>query len=347
MADREHSPANTDGSATEPTAGDEFDAAVAEASADPDTPPSEEVGSVGQDGEDDKGSPVDDSAPADDAQGEPAPGEKSASAPDAAPDAKQGDPPAQQTTDDIWAKAPSELREAHEKALKKLEAQARTWEGRTNAARTELRELTRGKPKQEKQDGQAQDGDGEAAKGSLSAETIKQLREDYPELAGPVLDRLEELQSKIDKLDEGVGAIDQERTQSVLDRQEDYLTQQHPDWVDAAKDEGFSGWLEQQPRVIKEAFERNRSAIVDGEDAAFVIGKFKADTGFGKTAPPAQQDDPQQGGDPKDDPEPKANDTRRKRQLESGRDAGRGGAPVTSGIPDDLDAAIEHYAAKA
>ena len=173
----------------------------------------------------------------------------------------------------------------------------------------------------------------------FSEEKIKRLREDYGEVAGPLVDMIEALRGKVGQLEPSVQQIGQERHQAALSAQEQLLANEHTDWLDVVKDERFHGWVQTQPRFIQEAIVRNADDIVDGHEAARIIGMYKTEIGAVPVTPPNPTPTPT--------PTP-ALDAKRQRQLENGRDAGRqGNGPVANGIPDDFDAAMDAYVAKA
>lgn len=264
-----------------------------------------------------------------------------APAPAAAPkDLAAGDePPAGQTpTNDIWANATPELREAHEAAIRDEKLRTETIKGRQSAADRKIAELTAqlARAGQGDQGGSPQQPGATEPKQEVLADdaALKQLREDYPEVAGPLLDLIAKQNEQLAKLTPAVTAFETQQKSAAISEQENLLTKEHSDWADAATDDRFGGWLESQPRAIKEAMQRNFSAIVDGAEAALVIGKFKADVGFAKAPAPTPT------------PTPTPAEQRRQRQLANGRDAGGNGPAMTAGIPDDFDAATDVFLSK-
>jgi hypothetical protein len=305
-----------------PSDADEFDAAMAEAAAAVD------------------GAPADPAAapdpPADEGAGTgepPAPAAQPAAAD--APPADGTPSPSGPSQDDIWAKAPPELREAFETERRNAELRIKSVQGRQSAsdrelqrARDELAALKQGKQP-------AAGGDGERqSDGEPSDDRFKALREEYPEIAGPLLDYIGELEGKLKPLEEGVGQVRQDRTEAFIAQQIGVLTEKAPDWQTALADDRFGGWLSEQPRRLQEAFKRNEATIVDGEEAAWVVDQFKSAMGI---APPA----------PAPTPTPAPQDERRQKQLANGRDFGRAAGPAaTDGIPDDFDAAFDAFSAR-
>jgi len=313
---------HSDNAASAPSSDEDFDAAVSEFASESNSDPAHAAA---------------DDLPANDkpdgAGEDPAPA--SAAAPDVPP-AGDNTPPEKDTSeDDIWANADPKLREAHENALRDAHLRAEGIKGRQSAAdrenarlRAQIAELQGGRESsQAPKEGNDEPGDKPS---SEIPDHLRQLREDYPEVAGPLLDVIDKMQGELTELKQPVGALKEREAASAIQQQETLLTEKHPDWQAVATDDRFAGWLEEQPKAIKDAMERNFNAIVDGNDAALVIGKFKADLGIGKE--PSTPD-----------PKPDPTVDRRQRQLQAGRDAGRTGPSVTTGIPDDFDSAVDAF----
>lgn len=291
-----------------------------------------------------------DGAPADDAaatgereEQQQSAAEAPAPAPDAAADAPGADSnasPQGSATDDPWANAPAELREARERELRDWDLRFRSANGRVSALQRQLaqyQQQTQQQPAQQQEPQRETQQPEQRPSGiNLTDPKFQQLREDFPEVAGPLLDVIADLSSQLGSVRQVAGTFEQQQTQAFLAQQEQTLAQAHPDWVQAATDDRFAGWLQTQPTAIQEAFQRNHDAIVNGQDAALVIGMFKQAVGFSS---PQQQQTPT-------NPAP-AQDPRRQRQLAAGRDAGRNSPPAASGIADnDFDAHLDAAIAK-
>lgn len=238
-----------------------------------------------------------------------------------------------ETSHDIWANAPPELREAHERAVRDTDLKYRSAASRQAALERKVAELTAGI---KQQGGDADDkAKAESAATTGSKDALAELREDFPDLA-PVFDQIEALRQDKDKTEQVVTAFEKQRTETFIAEQEGLLTESHPDWQEVARDERFTGWLEDQPTSIREAFQRNYHAVVDGKDAALVIGQFKAAMGI--QTPAAT------GGNSQPDPQQQ----RRERQLKANRDTSRPGGPATTQgfAEDDFDAVVNALADK-
>lgn len=168
----------------------------------------------------------------------------------------------------------------------------------------------------------------------IETDDLKQWREEFPEVAEPVLRLLQTQQSMLDNLMGKVGKIDEAAAEGELDQQFAIYERAHPDWRDYTSPTSkygtaFSGWLANQPRYVIEAVERNANAIVDANEAADVLARFKREAGL--SDPPAA------------DPKP---DARRQRQLAAATDVRTKTPPTSSDVPDDFDTAFEAAARK-
>ena len=316
-------PDNADNS---PSSDEDFDAAFAEFVTEESDPAKAAAGTLSDD------------LPPDGAADSPAPAQAAANS---EPTADAPASPAQAPThdDNLWSKADSTLRQAHEDAMRDAELRFKAIQGRQSAAdrenarlRKELERLRATVGGQTSSNADEGDDEGEGRDSPVS-DSLRQLQEDYPEVAGPLLNEIEALKAKLTQLSAPVETLAQQQQRAAIEAQENLLTQQHPDWPTVARDDRFFGWLEGQPQAIKDAMQRNFNAIVDGQEAALVIGKFKADLGI--AAKPSAPDVK---------PTSLTAHERRQRQLQSGRDAGgKTGPSVTTGIPDDFDAAVDVF----
>jgi hypothetical protein len=247
-------------------------------------------------------------------------------------------PVGDQSTSDIWANAPAEYREAYEAFKRDSDYRLSATKGRLSAAD---RELARLRSEQNRQPGIQQQQDGGKSSNEndpFNPEKLAQLREEYGDVAGPLVDAVEALKGDVDQLRRPVAEMEQGQHMARYQEQVDTLAIKHPDWETAFRHGGFAGWYEQQPQFIRQAIERNANEIVDGQEAALVLDLFKQSIGAGQQ-PPLRQE--------QNDTNARLSD-RRARQLDAGRDAAsRGGQSAAAGVPDDFDTAMEAYAAQA
>lgn len=296
-----------------PDAMDAFDAALAEIEDTGTDAPADDAAAQGGDSDQGSDSADRDAAPADTAAVDKAPA---------------SNPSPANNPSDIWANAPAELREAHEKAIRDADLKYRSAAARQAALQRQLAERV------QQSGGDAED----QAKAANASDKggLAELREDFPDLA-PLFDQIEALMKGKEDTERVVQTVQQREADAYIEQQEGILSKDHPDWMEAAADERFMGWLESQPTSIKQAMQRNFDKIVDGADAALVISKFKADMGvqsFGATAAQPAKPDPQE--------------QRRQRQLNANRDTRRPGGPATTqGFdPDDFDGVVNALADK-
>jgi hypothetical protein len=183
---------------------------------------------------------------------------------------------------DIWANAPPEYRAAFEAERQRAEQAVRSQTGRAQAEarrnaelQAELAALRKEAPEPKQED----------TAPAITEETKQQLRDEFPDVAAPLLDVIGQLEKQVANLassnasqEERRQAADQLETQRVFAAEEQRLTEQHGDWSDVVKQPEFSEWVKNQPRMIKEALTRNASQIVDADEAIDIIGRYKAET---------------------------------------------------------------------
>lgn len=247
----------------------------------------------------------------------------------------------QGATDDIWSTASEQQRAAYQAAqqrLQSLEHDSRSNRGRVGALQREVDTLKKQLAASTKAAGSTgQDQDATDA-------DIRRLQEEYPEVARPVLKELSSLRTQLSealtRLDQRDSTEAQAQRDQALDREEQALTQMHPDWMQVTGNPAFTKWLETQPRYVVEAIQRNGEAIQDAAEAGDIITRFKAHQGMGAaTAAPSASGATATGA-------PANLAARRQRQLESGAAVTSRGAGPAGGPPDDFEAAFSYYAGK-
>lgn len=153
------------------------------------------------------------------------------------------------------------------------------------------------------------------------------LKEDFPEVAAGIEAQARRQEEQINALrkqiEESVGPIQQQAHESFIQSQYQILEQQHPDWSDVVKQEGFNSWLNMQPPSVRDLISSESAA-----DAAFLLSSYKLAVG----AQQRQTDETNQ---------------RRQRQLRQSQTIPSRGARKLSAVPeDDYDAAFDYYANK-
>lgn len=241
---------------------------------------------------------------------------------------------------DVWANAPPELREAYQELQRKatnLEHQTRSDRGRLSAMQRKLAELQSSQQQQRPTQAEQTKSDNAQKAGAGSREDrMKQLREDYPELAEPIIEYIRDLEQKVAGVDEisqtvkQLQTVEQSREQAYIQQQENTLSQFHPDWQSVLQTNGatFQAWIEDQPRAIREAAMRNANQITDAQAAADILTRFKQHLGMA-SSPPQQAEQAE--------PKPKLNDKRQRQMDALASPRGGRGRPVASGVPEDGD----------
>lgn len=241
------------------------------------------------------------------------------------------------TKKDIWADATPEQKAAFE-AADHENASHRTRASAQNRKITEL--MAASKPAAEPAAAPAAD----PAATKETDEKWAQFKEDYPEVAGPLADRMDRQDKEIaglrgenENLRGQVTGITDAQAQASTNTEEAMLEQRHPEWEKLTASEEFVAWLPDQPRYVQEGFVRNGNTIIDGQEAADLMDLFT------NSQEPAAQT-PEAGAKPATDTN-NGKATRRQRRLESAVSTEPGQAGPGAGPPEgDFDAAFDHFA---
>lgn len=260
--------------------------------------------------------------------------------------AAPADPPAQSAKTELdWSKAPPELRAEHEALVAeraRLEQSERSQRGRVSALQRQHDDLLRRTTAPA-----AESGTGTAKKGSFQTAKGKTFSTEYPDVAAPVAEEIEQVRAELAAAKQVLDTVLEDRTQTALNEQLAVLTEQHPDWRKiAAKGSGFAEWVTTQPTYVQEAAKRNAKVIVDAEEAADLISRFK-DSRSEKEGHEAHGDEnhqPAPEGEPGKDPVRTGREStgtslsgKRQRQLASSAGARGTGPGAAQGIPEDGD----------
>jgi hypothetical protein len=260
----------------------------------------------------------------------PAPAQPGAGTEIAADDAKA--PSTEAAPTDIWATADPTYRAAYEAAQRDAEHKLSSEKGRVAALQRQLHGL-----RQQGGGAQQQEQTPSGLKDLLETDDIKRFREEYGEVAAPVLKILEAQQAALDRITGSVKQVDQDRNDAFLNSQLDAYAAEHPDWASFAVDDRFRPWLQRQPRHIQEAATRNAQEIVDAAEASDVLSRFKLAHGISGQQQPQQQEPL---------PPPTA-DARRQKQLEASADVRTKGPEAAAGVPDEFGSAFVAYSQQA
>jgi hypothetical protein len=213
-------------------------------------------------------------------------------------------------SDDAQAGAvsPDDALKASEEARRKAENLARSNGGRLAKALNELHALKATLPAPA-----SGDATEEGAQATTKDEALAKLREDYPEIAEPILEKMAALEARVSALTTSETARAESNVVEALSQEFDELQRRHPDLPELVKAPEYAAWLEGKPPSIKRIVQENAQAVVSVEDAAMVFDLFKAETGFGRAAEP--------------DPRQLSAAERRRSQLDAGRTATGGTQP--------------------
>ncbi|AXU17812.1 hypothetical protein C7W88_00045 [Novosphingobium sp. THN1] len=130
-------------------------------------------------------------------------------------------------------KCPAELREARERELRDWDLRFRSANGRVSALQRQLaqyQQQTQQQPAQQQEPQRETQQPEQRPSGiNLTDPKFQQLREDFPEVAGPLLDVIADLSSQLGSVRQVAGTFEQQQTQAFLAQQEQTLAQAHPD----------------------------------------------------------------------------------------------------------------------
>ena len=284
--------------------------------------------------------------------------------------------------DELWKDAPEPLRQYRDKTeaeLKDLRHFRSSQVGRTASFQRRIGALEQENARLKasgaaggnaKETGRDEAGEKEPTKGTKGADgkpardpKLQRIADEYPEIATPMLELIEDQRDTIKGLNDKVAALTGRASEDVkskhIEAQTTALTDVHPDWLDITGAPGgnhadetarataanqFTAWLEKQPGYVQEAARQNGEYVVDAAAAIDLIDRFKAhQRGANQPTPSPNPGDPKpSGATPKPGPSPK-----RQHQLDSAA------APVTpapgiarDGIPDEPEAAWNYFERK-
>jgi hypothetical protein len=311
-----------------PDSDDGFTDAFNQFAAGKEPPPAPDTGGSDDDGEPgDEGPEIGGHAPAPAATETPPPDGTPPG--DAEPDGG-GQPPDGDKAPDLWANAPDDLKAEYQKVLKERdEAQHKAQSDANRVAALSRKLSTLQAPASAPQEAPAKPTEAQAA----LDDKIKQLREDYGDIADPLIELIEAQKAELKTVRTVLTGLSEERQAQVIASEQQALEARHPDWRDIANSKDFSSWLEVQPDNIQRL-----ATSWDARETSVALTLFKSESGMAS----GQTDE---GGTPK----PKANaatGARRSQQLDGGRDVGSRPAPAASDAPEDFDAAFKFYEQK-
>lgn len=246
--------------------------------------------------------------------------------------AKEGgadEAPADQAKPDPWANATPEMIAERDELRRERDAARHSdasQRGRIAALQRRLQDQPAAPPPPPQDKGKPEEQDGKG--GDDRAARIAAIREDYPDLAGPILDLIEEARNEAKALGERVSPVVAANDEAAIARQEQALQAKHPDWREVGGSADFKGWAQSQPddiRALADSF--------DAGDVSALLTLFKVERDATKGA---EAGDPPKPGD-------QQRDDRREKQLQGGRERPSRGAGAATGAPDEFDGAFAHF----
>jgi hypothetical protein len=214
---------------------------------------------------------------------------------------------------DPWATAPPELIAERDRLKAEYEEKFRREASRQTALQRRLAELE-AKTK----------APAAPKRPAPSPEDLAKVREEYPEVAAPILSALDDVNARL----ETMTAAQRQQEEAFFAKQHAVFLTKHSDAPQLLRDtDAFTAWVEDQPLRIREAAHRNGARIVDADEAAEVIALYKQHLGMGAkpAEPPAQPA-----------PAPSLS-AKRQGQLAATAAPQRTARATVSGIPEDGD----------
>lgn len=251
-------------------------------------------------------------------------------------------PSGEQAPDDEWAALPPEVKEKvlqlqreKEEAVHRAASDA----NRVAALRRQLHQAKLASPHGAK----PSDEKPTEAQKALDGK-IKQLREDYGDIAEPLLELIEHQRNELTTVHAQLDGLSEAQQAQVIAAETQALQARHPDWRSVAQSPDFAGWLEVQPDNIQRL-----AGSWDARETSVVLTLFKAER-MQATGQQQQRQEQDKKADPAEKAAEKKPDAatgaRRSQQLDGGRDVRSRPAPAASGPPEDFDSAFDFYVAR-
>ena len=122
------------------------------------------------------------------------------------------------------------------------------------------------------------------AEKDVDLEKLKAVREEYPDLAGPILDMVDKTQAQVAEQNEELERLRQMRDQEEVNAAQAAhmarIREAHPDLDEIIQTGDWADWLEGQDAAVHEWVRAGSS-----NDITAVLNKFKSDMGFGQPTP--------------------------------------------------------------
>lgn len=168
-----------------------------------------------------------------------------------------------------------------ELAIKKADERYKNAQRKMTQATTEAKELRRMHEQTMAELGNLKR---QLAEKDVDLEKLKQVREEYPDLAAPILDQMERTQAQVAETNAELEQLRQMREQEAISQAQDAhmarIREAHPDLDDIVQSGDWADWLEVQDASIQSWIESGSS-----NDVNAALYKFKSDMGFGQPTP--------------------------------------------------------------
>jgi len=119
---------------------------------------------------------------------------------------------------------------------------------------------------------------GQLADSKRDNEKLQQVREDYPDVAGPLLDELDSVRARLDEqaalADQQQQALSQENERKAADAHFSRIAEAHPDYAEVTQTSDWALWLDEQGPDVHMWVEQGSS-----NDVIAVLNEFKASMG--------------------------------------------------------------------
>ena len=168
-----------------------------------------------------------------------------------------------------------------ELALKKADERYKNAQRKMTQATTEAKELRRLHEQTMAELGELKR---QLAEKDVDLEKLKQVREEYPDLAAPILDQVERTQAQVAETNAELERLRQMRNEEAHAKaQENHMAlirEAHPDLDNIVESGDWADWLEVQNDEMHRYAEKGSVPEV-----IYLLNKFKSDFGYGQPTP--------------------------------------------------------------
>lgn len=260
--------------------------------------------------------------------------EEQAAAPEGGDEEEEPEPaePKQdKAEEDPWAAVPEELRNQHQKTVQELERAkhaAKSESGRQFALQQKIQELETAL-KSGAKNNNAPTGE-QVREAMRSPEKLAKMKDDFPEVGEAMEEMMGfmrqefrgELQQRTQKFDQFIGRLQQQQAQNAINSELAKIREAHNDYETTVETPEFQDWVSKQAPKVREQLTSWSSA-----DVIDLLDRYEA-----AKAPPQVGKPPQQ-----------ARSQERLRQAATPSGIQRA-ATRRPGVPDNFEAAFDHYA---